>query len=29
MEDDKMLKFMGWGTLFVIVLGVILFVFKT
>ncbi|CAI2717685.1 conserved protein of unknown function [Nitrospina watsonii] len=29
MEDDKMLKVMAWGTLAVIVLGVVLFVFKT
>lgn len=29
MEGDKMLKVMGWGTLAIIVLGVILFVFKT
>lgn len=29
MEDDKMLKMMGWGTLAVIMLGIILFIFKT
>ena len=29
MEGDKMLKVMGWATLAVIVLGMILFIFKT
>ncbi|CCQ89390.1 hypothetical protein NITGR_1040008 [Nitrospina gracilis 3/211] len=29
MGEDKMLKIMGWGTLVVIVLGIVLFLFKT
>ncbi|MCF8719992.1 hypothetical protein J2S31_000890 [Nitrospina gracilis Nb-211] len=29
MGEDKMLKIMGWGTLVVIVLGLVLFLFKT
>jgi len=29
MESDKMLKIMGFGTLAVIVLGILLFLFKT
>ncbi len=29
MESDKMLKIIGFGTLAVIILGVILFLFKT
>ncbi len=29
MESDKMLKIIGYGTLGVIVLGVLLFLFKT
>ena len=28
MESDKMLKIMGFGTLAVIVLGILLFLFK-
>jgi hypothetical protein len=28
MESDKMLKIMGYGTLAVIVLGILLFIFK-
>ncbi len=29
MESDKMLKIMGFGTLAIIVLGILLFIFKT
>jgi hypothetical protein len=29
MESDKMLKIMGFGTLAIIVLGILLFLFKT
>ncbi len=29
MESDKMLKLIGWGTLAIIVLAGILFLFKT
>ena len=29
MEDDKVLKFIGFGTLAIIALGVVLFIFKT
>jgi hypothetical protein len=29
MESDKLLKIMGFGTLAVIVLGILLFLFKT
>lgn len=29
MEDDKMLKFIGWATGIVILLGLVLFIFKT
>ncbi len=28
MESDKMLKIMGFGTLAIIVLGILLFIFK-
>jgi hypothetical protein len=29
MESDKMLKIMGFGTLAIVVLGILLFLFKT
>ena len=29
MESDKMLKIMGFGTLAIIILGILLFLFKT
>ena len=29
MESDKMLKIMGFGTLAIIILGILLFIFKT
>jgi hypothetical protein len=29
MESDKMLKIIGFGTLAIIVLGILLFLFKT
>lgn len=29
MESDKMLKIIGYGTLAIIVLGILLFLFKT
>jgi hypothetical protein len=28
MESDKMLKIMGFGTLAIVVLGIVLFIFK-
>ena len=29
MDSDKILKFMGFGTLAIIILGILLFLFKT